>query len=126
MVSSLYSLDSQQWLVDAPAWRLTVTLPAVQHPHSCPRSVLEFVHSFRIDGALAKMEHLPEERWKSRLGDSDLTMETASVLAEVAREHFPFPRRCDLRSESEEEVSEAEEPSVGTNHPTLPAAASEC
>lgn len=72
------------------------------------------------------MEHLPEERWKSRLGDSDLTMETASVLAEVAREHFPFPRRCDLRSESEEEVSEAEEPSVGTNHPTLPAAAPEC
>lgn len=71
------------------------------------------------------MEHLPEERWKSRLGDSDLTLETASVLAEVARERFPFPHRCDLRSESEEEVSEAEEPSVGTNRPILPAAAPE-
>lgn len=53
-------------------------------------------------------------------------LETASVLAAVAREHFPFPGRCDLLTESEEEVSEAGEPSVGTNHPTLPAAPPEC
>lgn len=124
VVSSLCSVDSWKWLLDAPAWRLTVALPAVQHPHSCPRSVLEFVHSFGIDGALTKMEHLPEEKWKSRLGDSGLTLETASVLAEVARERFPFPRRCDLHSESEEEVSEAEEPSVGTNHSHPPCSCS--
>lgn len=59
------------------------------------------------------------------MGDG-LMLETASVLAAVAREHFPFPSRCDLRTESEEEVSEAGEPSVGNNHPTLPAAAPEC
>ena len=53
-------------------------------------------------------------------------LETASVLAAVAREHFPFPGRCDLHSESEEEVSEAVEPSVGTNNPPLPEDDQQC